>query len=275
LVFIFIYLLAFPSEAAATTESAVELCLKTLIPSLFIYTVLSKIIVSLPIINKSASVIGIAPITLFVGLLCGAPLGAKTAAELYESGSISKKYAEYLCSFCNNASLPFVVGFVGGRLFQSTEIGLRLFAYQLAGSLFAAVVMRIYIFGFKRINEKPRSATKRVPLQTALREAVGVMASICACATFFSVLASVTARLLPFPFSLLIGCLLEFSSGCVSASRYGEIGVVLAALSIGLLSASVAMQVRSVTNGRLSLKPYLLGKLLCGGVSVLLAVIFG
>ena len=39
-----------------------------------------------------------------LGMLCGYPMGAKIASDLYQYGKISKREAEYLLTFSNNAS---------------------------------------------------------------------------------------------------------------------------------------------------------------------------
>lgn len=50
---------------------------------------------------------------LVVGWLSGYPLGAKTAADLYRSGQISRQEAQYLLVFCNNASPMFLLEYIG------------------------------------------------------------------------------------------------------------------------------------------------------------------
>jgi sporulation integral membrane protein YlbJ len=48
-----------------------------------------------------------------IGWLSGYPLGAKTVADLYEAGDISKGEAQYLLVFCNNASPMFMLEYMG------------------------------------------------------------------------------------------------------------------------------------------------------------------
>ena len=108
--FLFVYLLIFPQSATQPTRFALEFCGKTLIPSLFIYMVLSKMIVNTPIIHRLTSILGLESVALILGTLCGCPIGAKNAVLLYDNGQITKKHAEYLCSFSNNASISFVIG---------------------------------------------------------------------------------------------------------------------------------------------------------------------
>ncbi len=276
-VLLFVYLLVFPNRASVPTKSALEFCAKTLIPALFIYTVLAKITVSLPITERLERIIGTAPIVLAAGMLCGAPIGAKTALSLYEQGRIDKKYAEYLCSFTNNASASFVLGYVGSTLFGDIFIGVRLFLYQLASSLFTALVMRLYMYGGKIKRDLPNATHKRIKLQAAVREAAESMLGISACVVFFIVAGSAASSLLslaPLPDAVLRS-VLEFSSGCASASKLHSLALPVCAFSIGFSGLSVALQVSSAGEGRIGIRPYLLGKLISGSCMTLLAVIFG
>lgn len=56
---------------------------------------------------------------------------------------------------------------------------------------------------------------------------------------------------------------LEFSSGVAQAAALGgDAGKLLAAASVGFSGLCVCAQVAAVTKGKLSLRPYLFGKLL-------------
>lgn len=274
---VFIYLLVFPQNAAAPTREALEFCTAALIPSLFIYMALSKAVVSMPAVQRAYGYIGIAPFMLAIGALCGCPIGAKNAVTLYENGVVSKKYAEYLCSFTNNASLSFVVGYVGAQLFGDKSIGLRLFVIQLVSAVITAFVMKRLLS-----VEAPSKASKRsVNFRTGLREAIsdsaGTMIDLCACAVFFIVAGEAICSLLRLDglANTAIKAVLEFSSGCAATAKSGGYAVALTAFTIGFGGCSVALQVRSIVAGKLSIKPFLAGKTIQAAVMTLLTVIFG
>lgn len=48
---------------------------------------------------------------IFMGFLCGFPMGAKVARDLYLQGLVSKKEAEYLLAFCNNFGPIYMLSF--------------------------------------------------------------------------------------------------------------------------------------------------------------------
>ena len=51
-------------------------------------------------------------ITLFTGLLCGYPLGAKNTSEFVINKSFDKKTGNLLLPFCNNSSPMFISGYI-------------------------------------------------------------------------------------------------------------------------------------------------------------------
>lgn len=276
-VFLFIYLLIFPQYASIPTRNALAFCGKTLIPSLFVYMVLSKIIISLPFTDFLMRKIGAVPFLLVVGSLCGCPIGAKNAVSLFESKKISKEYAEYLCSFTNNASVSFVIGYVGGELFSDMTVGFKLFAFQIISSVITAIVMKRVLFGKEQLPTIVPTKSEKIGLGKAVSDSAITMLNLCACAVFFIVCGDALSGI----FKLdnvgvaVLKSVLEFSSGCASAVGCGFYALPITAFSIGFCGLSVALQVRSVTAGRLSIKPFLCGKMLSSAVMTVLAVIFG
>ncbi|MBO5869906.1 MAG: hypothetical protein J6Q89_04065 [Clostridia bacterium] len=277
LLFIFIYLIVSPQNASEPTRNALDFCAKTLVPSLFIYMVLSKTLLSLPITEKIAKYIGVAPIALIIGTLCGAPIGAKNAVSLYESGKTDKKYAEYLCSFTNNASVSFVVGFVGKELFGDICIGLKLLCFQIISSLITAIIMKRVIYGKTKPQKANFTKTSKIGLREAVTDSALTMINLCACVIFFIVVGSAVSHIVHLPNELdaILKSVLEFSSGCAAAAKSDKFAVPICAFAIGSTGLSVALQVRSVIANKLAMMPFLTGKLISGAIMTFLAFIFG
>ena len=49
---------------------------------------------------------------IFMGFLCGFPMGAKVVADMLNEGQISLKEGEYLLAFCNNIGPLYMLGYV-------------------------------------------------------------------------------------------------------------------------------------------------------------------
>lgn len=64
---------------------------------------------------------------LFFGFLCGFPLGAKCAVELYKKGELSKENTEYLLAFANNIGPSYMLGFFVAKICPDVPVPAALF----------------------------------------------------------------------------------------------------------------------------------------------------
>ena len=99
-----------------------NLWFERMIPVLFPFMILSGIMVRMKYTEKIALLIY--PIlrpyrirknvcyAIFMGFLCGFPMGAKVVAELYTEKCITKQEADFLLAFCNNIGPVYFISFV-------------------------------------------------------------------------------------------------------------------------------------------------------------------
>ena len=145
-----------------------SLCVRTVIPSLFPFMVISDMLVksgavtfvsrllALPM-NALFGVSGEGGCAVILGTLCGFPIGAKFAVSMYDKGSISKGELERLLTFSNNPSSAFIISAVGVSLFGSREVGVKLYIMTLLSALIVGLAQNV-IF---RIKEKKGSRPNR------------------------------------------------------------------------------------------------------------------
>lgn len=118
-----ISLLAFPQQALGYALMGLQLWFNKMIPTLLPFMILSSIMVQLEINTSFMTLFTpvLSPVfwlnkqclyVIFIGFLCGFPMGAKTCAQLYSMGKITKEEGEYLLAFCNNIGPVYFVGFV-------------------------------------------------------------------------------------------------------------------------------------------------------------------
>ena len=97
---LFLLFLFCPKATSAELLRGLKLCADTLIPTLFPYMVISEMLVRSETISFIAPAVGrvserifgvsgASGAAMFIGLLCGFPVGAKIIAGLFESGVIS------------------------------------------------------------------------------------------------------------------------------------------------------------------------------------------
>ncbi len=276
-------LLLYPAEAAEAARQGLALCLQTVLPSLFPFFVLSSLLVSSggadalghvlePLMRPLFNLSGAGAAAFALGLVGGYPVGARTAAELYRSGALSRSEAERLLSFCSNAGPGFILGVCGAAVLQSARAGAYLYLVHVASAVLTGVLMR-RLPGAERAPSPPRGSTQSVrpaaAFPNAVRDSFAAAWSVCGFVVLFAVIVRPVSALLPGR-ALPIG-LLELTNGVLMLSP-GQSGFVHCAVLLGWGGLSVHAQTLSVLDDtELSAKRYLLGKTMQAALSAPLA----
>ena len=299
-------LMFWPQEAMEAAREGLRLCYNVILPSLFPFFVLSALVVDLGlagyigralegIMRPLFNVPGACASAFALGFVGGYPVGARTALSLYQKGMCTKTEAERLLAFCNNSGPAFILGVVGAGVFASSKVGLLLYLAHAAASVCVGFLFRFYKREGKRRERRasPTFEAERITVAFtgAIKNSFLSTLNICAFVVFFTVvikllflsgllpgLAEVLGALLsPLGFStqwaerLLTG-LIELTSGVWTLTGAGTMSgkLSMAAFLLGWAGLSVHCQVLSFIGGSgLSVKTYIGGKLLHGGLSAL------
>lgn len=263
--------------AVAGVRDGVELCIRTLIPSLFPFfffsTLLTGTLIGQPmkLLAPLGSLCGIpsgAESLLMVGFLGGYPVGAQNVAEAFRRGQITKSDAERMLCFCNNAGPSFIFGMIG-PMFSDWRIPWLIWGIHITGAILTALVT------YEKPLPSTFSSNKQITPTEALERSVKAMATICGWVVLFRMLLAFLDSwflwLVNDTMQVLISGFLELSNGCICLSIIDSDGLrfTLASIMLALGGICVTMQTASVVSG-LSLWRYLPGKLLQGCFSVLL-----
>lgn len=288
--------LYYSDNAIEYISAGMLLCVRTVIPSLFPFMVISGLMVSIGLgeimgriceypVRRLFGVSGASACALFMGAVCGFPVGARTVVALLDAGHISRREAERIMCFCNNPSSAFLISAVGVSLYANRRTGLVFYLVTLSGSLILGVGARI-IFG--RIDSDcATSRPERPPLPSldsftgAVSDAATGMLTVCAYVVFFSAIMGCLGRLVsqlgcPTALGALLYGAVELSGG-VSASAAlgtGPLGVCLTAFIIGWSGLSVHFQIMSLCRGRgLRFRDYFVAKLCHGTLNALIIAV--
>lgn len=258
--------------------AGIELCLKTVVPSLFPFFVLSTLVIGswggdfrLPrcLSGLLPGMTDRMPALVLPAILGGYPVGAQAVCQAWRGGTLSKEEAQGLLAFSSNAGPAFLFGMVG-KLFPEPWMVWLIWGIHLLGALFAA----------RCISLPASQAGSVVPSKAScdpVRESVRTMAVVCGWIVLFRTLIAFLDRWVLFAVPptvrvLVIG-LLELSNGCLELRRISDVTVRF--LVCGCLLAAgglcVSVQTLSVTKG-LSLRYYGLGKALQTLVSFLFGI---
>ena len=299
-------LMFWPQEAMEAAREGLKLCYNVILPSLFPFFVLSALVVDLGLagyigraleglMRPLFNVPGACASAFALGFVGGYPVGARTALSLYQKGMCTKTEAERLLAFCNNSGPAFILGVVGAGVFASSRVGLLLYLAHAAASVCVGFLFRFYKREGKRRERRasPTFEAERITVAFtgAIKNSFLSTLNICAFVVFFTVvikllflsgllpgLAGILGTLFaPLGFStrwaerLLTG-FIELTSGVWTLTGDGSTSgkLSMAAFLLGWAGLSVHCQVLSFIGGSgLSVKTYIGGKLLHGGLSAL------
>ena len=264
------------------TRDALYMCYEFIIPSLFPFFVCSGLLIYSGFATVVANwaqgimrpVFNVAPsgaAAFVLGIISGFPSGAVCAKDLYKSGNLSKSEAERLLAFCNNSGPLFIIGSLGVSIYAKPIYGVLIYSIHIISSIIVGMVFSRY--GKDKHNSPPthinqRELTLPQSFATSLNESAKSILTVCFSIIFFSAISRAMLDLIPMSQTLnaVIYGICEFSTGALKIAAL-DIDVfyklILSSLVVGFSGLCVHIQVMAVTaEAGLSLKPYILGKVL-------------
>ena len=288
-VFLCTLLILNPAKAVGYASEGLLLCEEIIIPSLFPFFVCSGLLVYSgfcevlakmfsPVMRPLFNINPTGAAAFVLGLISGYPQGAVSTGQLYEGMYLSKSEAERLLAFCNNSGPLFILGTVGISLYHSLEAGIILYIAHILGAISVGIVFRFYkITSFSAPTARIDTDKKNVSqiFSAAISDSVKNILTVCASVLFCSVLSKLIMDLftLSLPVEALIASFLEFVSGLGKISYLTADTItklLMSAAVCAFAGISVHLQVMGVVSKYgLSLKPYILGKILHAFFAVL------
>ena len=256
-------LLASHDTVALAVREGLLLCGQSVIPALFPLFVTA----SLAMGSGLGEMLPLPWAALFLGLVGGYPVGAKTVAELVRSGTVKQQDAQKLLLCCNNAGPAFILGIAGYGVFQSAAAGWALYAIHAVSAL---ALYGLFSRGTAVAAVRRTPPPFAVVFVEAVRSGVAAMANICGFVVLFLVMLRLLTTYGGVTHPLLLGAV-ELTNGILALPNTAD-GFVMAAALLGWGGLSVHCQAAAVLEGSgLRLVPYLLAKLVQAGLSAGLA----
>ncbi len=305
-VLIFLYCaLLYSSDIALAVFDGINICLKTVIPSLFPFFIISSLTVDtglgsalavrikgvMPILFK-ANKAGITPFLL--GLIGGYPIGASCIVSLYNNRLCSKYECEHLLSFCNNCGPGFIISAVGAGLLGDVNLGIFLYLIHIISCIATGLIMRFFIkkeaynnnlsdtaayfnssfpFAFTQAVKKSISSCGNV---CAFIISFGMLIKLLSCTGILYSISNSISSLIPFSSNSVAKVLngtLEVTNGVIGIAEVGSnlpIKLIIISALLGWGGLSVHFQTLSLIGDTgLSAKKYFVGKTLQALLSAL------
>lgn len=256
--------------AVSGVLAGLELCLHTLIPSLFPFFVLSSLVTGSLIgrsIGPFRSVCRFCGMPagseslLVVGLLGGYPVGAGNIAAELKRGTLTAEDAQRMAVFCNNAGPSFLFGILG-PLFPHIGWVWLLWAIQIAAS-----VLTGYLLPGGSSNAVVSHHFQSVSLSDSLNRGIKNMTQVCGWVTLFRMILEFLSRFIfrqiPQGLQIILTGLLELSNGCLALSGISDdaLRFFLAGTMLSLGGMCVWMQTKAVFT-ELKIPRYIMGRML-------------
>ena len=276
---LFLLLIISAENAAIGVRHGMDLCIKSVIPSLFPFLLLSNLLGSAV---GSLKVPLLAPVrqlcklpkngeTIWlIGQISGYPAGAQTIYNAYKTGGLIKETAFRMLGFCCNAGPSFIFGMLSG-LFSTSKNIWYLWGVHIFSSLITGVVLKV------NTNEHiQKHESKTTSLTNALKSTIRSMASICGWVIIFRTVITMCNQWfllkLPQHLQILLCGILELTNGCHMLYNISNEGLrfILSACFLGFGGICVLLQTISVTEN-LGTGMYLPGKIFQSVVSFFLS----
>lgn len=244
--------------AVTAAREGVQLCIRTVIPSLFPFFVLSGIINACLIgqrfgllrpLGRLCKIPEGGESLLVLGFLAGYPVGAQLITQSCREGKLSRETAGRMLGFCSNAGPAFLFGMLS-PLFTGPAVVWILWGIHIVSALITGWVLPVGDASVCRI--KPGAPTTLVQ---SLQNAIKTMAAVCGWVVTFRVILGFCSRwflwLFPMQVQVLFSGIVELANGCVNLQHLPQEGMrfLLASSMLAFGGLCVGMQTLSVTRG--------------------------
>lgn len=180
------FLLFHPKEALTGVKNGLGLWLNIMIPTLLPFLILTGALLKTGNIRKllkpSAffwkTFFGLSPAgayVLILGLLCGYPMGAKLAHDLYIDQQISRREGEYLLTFSCNASPAFIISYLSGILLKNKISAVQMILTFLAADLFCMLFFRFVVYHGHTVDSV---CVNKIKKETYQQDSIGVILDV-------------------------------------------------------------------------------------------------
>ena len=282
-----LFLLVHPEEALLSAKDGMSLWLNVMIPTLLPFLILTGILLKTgnipqllePLAPFWKHFFGISPAgayVLILGFLCGYPMGAKLAHDLYINHQISQREGEYLLTFSCNASPAFIFSYLSQNILEGKIPPHSLLLILLSADFVCMLFFRFLVYHGNTVSSvKPEYRKK----ETYQQDSTGVILDVSIMNGFetitrlggyiliFSLVFTCIRHYWPFSeqTSILFTSPIELTTGLqqIAHSRYSWRFRCISSITLTAFGGLCVMfQTKSVRENRLSLFPYVTSKCL-------------
>ena len=293
-----LFLLVHPEEALLSAKDGMSLWLNVMIPTLLPFLILTGILLKTgnipqllePLAPFWKHFFGISPAgayVLILGFLCGYPMGAKLAHNLYINHQISQREGEYLLTFSCNASPAFIFSYLSQNILEGKIPPHSLLLILLSADFVCMLFFRFLVYHGNTVSSvKPEYRKK----ETYQQDSTGVILDVSIMSGFetitrlggyiliFSLLFTGFYHYWPFcsQNKILLTSPIELTTGLhqIAQSAFSwKIKYITSMTLTAFGGFCVMFQTKSVLEEKLSILPYIFAKCLNASLVFLFLVL--
>lgn len=293
-----LFLHVHPEEALLSAKDGMSLWLNVMIPTLLPFLILTGILLKTgnipqllePLAPFWKHFFGISPAgayVLILGFLCGYPMGAKLAHDLYINHQISQREGEYLLTFSCNASPAFIFSYLSQNILEGKIPPHSLLLILLSADFVCMLFFRFLVYHGNTVSSvKPEYRKK----ETYQQDSTGVILDVSIMSGFetitrlggyiliFSLLFTGFYHYWPFcsQNKILLTSPIELTTGLhqIAQSAFSwKIKYITSMTLTAFGGFCVMFQTKSVLEEKLSILPYIFAKCLNASLVFLFLVL--
>lgn len=276
-------LLRYPEASAKGASSGLELCLGTLVPTLYPFLVVSTLTTEINIPDRLLKlsdkvtmflfkVDGICLGTVVLSMIGGMPVGCKMASELYLNGSISRSMARRLMLFCFCCGPAFTISSVGIFMLSSKEAGIVIYLSLILSALVVGILSRFFEEEDNIYSHKTPTCDNNTFSQCMVKAVSTGTASILGICSWVILFSCINELIKIIPLSdsakLFISCILEVTNGTKSSAGHLQLPLIAGIISFGGLCSHCQVMPYIIKVG-MKYKYFLVSRIICGALSVI------
>ncbi len=293
-----LFLLVHPEEAFLSAKDGMSLWLNVMIPTLLPFLILTGILLKTgnipqllePLAPFWKHFFGISPAgayVLILGFLCGYPMGAKLAHDLYINHQISQREGEYLLTFSCNASPAFIFSYLSQNILEGKVPPHSLLLLLLSADFVCMLFFRFLVYHGNTVSSVEPESRKK---ETYQQDSTGVILDVSIMSGFetitrlggyiliFSLLFTGFYHYWPFwnQNKILLTSPIELTTGLhqIAQSAFSwKIKYITSMTLTAFGGFCVMFQTKSVLEEKLSILPYIFAKCLNASLVFLFLVL--
>ncbi|VYT75325.1 sporulation integral membrane protein YlbJ [Clostridium tertium] len=263
-IFIILFVINLESSITAAMNGA-KLAFKAILPTIFPFTVICNLLICYdgitlyskilgPLICKPLGLSNNCSFPIVASFICGYPLGAKYASDIYNLGFIHKKEYERLLNIASNAGPIFILGSISVAMLNNVVYGyILLIANYLSIIIIGLITRRGTHYNTMpdkniKFENKPFGANLKFAIEGAINTTLNISAFVILFSVIISIIKSNT---------LISAAFLNLSNYSYIASE------ILYTLLLGSIEFTNGAKIIASTNIVISLKLSLISFILC------------